>query len=318
MTDAPLLHAERLAKTFYTPDGPLAALDGVDLDIRAGETLAVVGESGCGKTTLARALTMLVPPDAGSLRIDGNEITNLGRRALKPLRRRMQMIFQDPFGSLNPRLTVERIVAEPLIVHGLGNQRERRDRVVELLGAVGLEAGALERYPHQFSGGQRQRIAIARALAPQPDLIIADEPVSALDVSVQSQILNLMADLQAARGLSYLFIGHDLAVVRHVADRVAVMYLGRIVEEAPATALFEAPRHPYTRALLAATPRIGRGKRISATSTPGEVPSPLAPPPGCPYHPRCPEAVDACRRERPELEGADGHRVACPFAEGES
>jgi oligopeptide/dipeptide ABC transporter ATP-binding protein len=259
---------------------------------------------------------LLLAPTAGSIRFDGDEMTGRPRRDLKAMRRRIQMVFQDPYGSLNPRQPVASILAEPLVIHRLGDRLERRRRITELIASVGLSETDLGRYPHQFSGGQRQRIAIARALAPEPDLIVADEPVSALDVSVQSQVLNLLKDLQEARRLTYLFISHDLGVVRQFADRVAVMYMGAIVETAPVEALFASPRHPYTRALIAAVPVIGRGKRQVGSAPSGEVPSLFDPPPGCPYHPRCPVAVDACRGTVPALEpGADGHAVACHLAD---
>jgi oligopeptide/dipeptide ABC transporter ATP-binding protein len=293
--------------------GLVRAVEDVYLTLMPDETLALVGESGCGKSTLARSLALLEPPTAGTIRLDGQDVTRLGRRALRPLRRRVQMIFQDPYGSLNPRLPAGTIIAEPLVIHGIG---DRPRRVAALADAVGIPAAHLDRYPHQFSGGQRQRIAIARALALEPDVVVADEPVSALDVSIRSQILNLMADLRAARGLSYLFISHDLSVVRHVADRVAVMYLGRIVETASVARLFADPRHPYTRTLLAAAPQVGRGKRRPGRIASSDVPSPIAPPAGCPFHPRCSRAEDICRQTRPELEPvaaqADQH-AACHF-----
>ncbi len=316
MMSRPLIEARDLRKSFQSRDGTLRVLNGVGLSVDKGETLALVGESGSGKTTLARAITMLVPPDGGSVRFDGMEITRLKRRELKPFRRRVQMVFQDPYGSLNPRLPVGRIIAEPLVIHGRGTRDERHKSVARLVEAVGLGSDDLARYPHEFSGGQRQRIAIARALALGPDLIVADEPVSALDVSIQSQILNLMADLRETRGMAYLFISHDLGVVRHIADRVAVMYLGTIVEEAPAANLFAVPRHPYTRALIAATPVVGRGKRKPGRAIIGEPPSPLSPPKGCPFHPRCPMAVAMCRGKVPVLEpvhGLPSQSAACHF-----
>ena len=295
----------------------LRAVDGVDLTIAPGETLALVGESGCGKTTLGRAVAGLYPATAGTIRFRGVDVTADAARARTDARRAIQTVFQDPFSALNPRMPVSAIVIEPLKIHRIGTRRERAARARELMEQVGLPADALNRYPHEFSGGQRQRIAIARALSPGPDLVIADEPLSALDVSIQSQILNLMKDLQAARLLSYLFISHDLAVVNHLADRVAVMYLGRLVELAPRDALFRTPSHPYTRALLDAIPRIGRGRmRRGRVLAGGDVPSPLAPPPGCRFHPRCPKAQPVCREVEPALEPAAGRPAqvaACHF-----
>jgi oligopeptide/dipeptide ABC transporter ATP-binding protein len=293
------------------------AVDGVDLTIAPGETLALVGESGCGKTTLGRAIAGLYPTTAGRIRFRGVDVTGDAARARTDARRAIQTVFQDPFSALNPRMPVSAIVVEPLAIHRIGTKRARAARARDLMEQVGLPAEALNRYPHEFSGGQRQRIAIARALSPDPDLVIADEPLSALDVSIQSQILNLMKDLQAARRLSYLFISHDLAVVNHIADRVAVMYLGRLVELAPRDALFWTPSHPYTRALLDAIPRIGRGRmRRGRVLAGGDVPSPLAPPPGCRFHPRCPKAQPVCREVEPALEPAPGRPAqvaACHF-----
>ena len=313
--------AIRGAGLFAKQIGTLRAVEEVSLTIEAGRCLALVGESGCGKTTLARSLALLHRPSAGSIRFDGDIIFDNNTFDIKAIRRDIQFIFQDPFGALNPRMTVASIIAEPLNIHSLGDRRERAARVAELMEEVGLSPSLGDRYPHEFSGGQRQRIGIARALALRPRLIIADEPVSALDVSVQSQILNLMLDLQDAMGLSYLFISHDLAVVEHMADSVAVMYLGRIVEQAPRDDLFARPCHPYTRALLQSIPRPGGGKRTRGASRGGatlvgEVPSPLDPPSGCPFHPRCPRAADICRRERPVLETVAGdHLAACHFKE---
>ena len=318
--NTPLLAAHDLGKHFRVrrPDRAgnktawLRAVDRVSFELWPGETLALVGESGCGKTTLARTAMLLLSPTTGRVQFDGQEMTGRPRRDLKSMRRRIQMVFQDPYGSLNPRLPVASIISEPLVIHRIGDRRQRRRRVADLIASVGLAESDLVRYPHQFSGGQRQRIAIARALASEPDLIVADEPVSALDVSVQSQVLNLLKDLQDARRLTYLFISHDLGVVRQFADRVAVMYMGSIVETAPVETLFASPRHPYTRALIAAVPVIGRGKRAVGTAPTGEVPSLLDPPAGCPYHPRCPLAMDTCRESAPDLEpGSDGHAVAC-------
>ena len=309
-----LLEASGLAKHFAARGGAVRAVDGVDLTIAAGETLALVGESGSGKSTLGRLLLRLIEPSAGSIRLDGRNITGLGPRALRALRREIQFVFQDPYGSLNPRMTVGAMLAEPLRLHGLADRRNVGAKVAALLDQVGLPPEHARRFPHEFSGGQRQRIGIARALAVEPRLIVCDEPVSALDVSIQAQIVNLLQTLQRQRGLAYLFIAHDLAVVRHIADRVAVMYLGRIVETAPAARLFAAPRHPYTRALLSAVPVPDPSARQIRTALAGEPPSPLALPTGCRFHPRCPHAVERCRREDPVLadDGA-GHGTACWF-----
>jgi oligopeptide/dipeptide ABC transporter ATP-binding protein len=294
----------------------LQAVAGISLAIARGETLAVVGESGCGKTTLGRAVIGLYKPSAGRIRFRGETVDATRSR---PMRRAVQMIFQDPYGSLNPRMPIGDVIAEPLKIHGMGSRAERRERARELIQLVGLPIDALNRYPHQFSGGQRQRIAIARALGPVPEIIIADEPLSALDVSIQSQILNLMGDLKDRNGLAYLFISHDLAAVHHIADRVAVMYLGRIVEIGTRDALFGRPSHPYTQALIAAIPRVGHGKRRRGRAIAGDVPSPIAPPPGCAFHPRCPKAQAICRTEAPILagtpDGAAGHAAACHFAD---
>ncbi len=286
----------------------LRAVDGVSFRLERGETLGLVGESGCGKSTCARVIVGLHRPSAGVVKLDGVELQDLRAREWLPHRRRMQMIFQDPYASLDPRQTVASILAEPLRIHRLGSARDRRLRAMELLDAVGLNPRHIHRYPHEFSGGQRQRIGIARALALEPELIICDEPVSSLDVSIQAQIVNLLRDLQERLGIAYLFISHDLSVVRQICRRIAVMYLGRIVEIAERDALFGAPQHPYTRALLSAVPvpdpeRERARRRIVLE---GEVPSPLAPPPGCPFHPRCPErarvAGDRCATEPPRLE----------------
>ncbi len=279
------------------------AVDGVSFEIARGATLGLVGESGSGKSTTARAILRLVEPSAGSIRLGETELRSLGGRALRRERRRMQMVFQDPYASLDPRMTVFDAIAEPLRVHARLSRAELERRVAELANQTGLDASFLRRYPHEMSGGQRQRVGIARAVALRPELVVLDEPVSALDVSVQAQILNLLAELQAELGLSYLFVAHDLAVVRHLADEVAVMYLGRIVEHAPVDELFEDPRHPYTRALLSAVPVpdpvVERSRKRVVLE--GEVPSPLAPPSGCSFHPRCPEVIVRCRRERPPL-----------------
>ncbi len=271
------------------------AVDGVDLTVRRGRTLGLVGESGSGKTTVGRTILRLIPATEGEVRFDGQDVSALGSAELRKLRGRMTMIFQDPYGSLNPRMTVANVVAEPLKVHKVVPRRDRQQRVAELLERVGLSSGYANRYPHEFSGGQRQRIGIARALASEPEFIICDEPVSALDVSIQAQILNLLNDLQDELGLSYLFIAHNLAVVEHFADEVAVMYLGRIVERAPRDALYGEPIHPYTESLLSAVPRLEADRGESRIRLPGEVPSPISPPTGCPFHPRCPYTRAAAR-----------------------
>jgi peptide/nickel transport system ATP-binding protein len=301
--------------------GHVRAVDDVSFHVRTGETLSLVGESGCGKTTTARCILRAIPPTTGEIRFrtgDGPviDVATLPKGQLRPLRRQMQMIFQDPFSSLNPRRTLLDIVAEPLVANGVGTRAERVERVAELLRLVGLRPEYMRRYPHAFSGGQRQRVGIARALALSPRLVVADEPVSALDVSVQAQILNLMLDLQAQLGLTYLFVAHDLSVVKHVSDRVAVMYVGRIVELAPTEPLFRTPRHPYTEALLSAVPKPDPRLRAQRIVLPGEVADPAHPPPGCHFHPRCPYSVDACRSETPTLrEAAPGHVVSCHRAE---
>jgi peptide/nickel transport system ATP-binding protein/oligopeptide transport system ATP-binding protein len=292
----------------------LRAVDGVSFDIYPGETLGLVGESGCGKSTIGKLLLRLLDADHGTVHFQGKELTSLPNRALTPLRRQLQMIFQDPFSSLNPRQKVAQIVAEPLLVHGLARRGELRQRAIELLRAVGLAAEHADRYPHEFSGGQRQRIGIARALAVRPQLVIADEPVSALDLSIRAQIVNLLQDLQEQYGLTYLFISHDLGIVEHVCDRVAVMYLGRIVELAPAPALYAAPRHPYTEALLNAVPIADPASRRGPILG-GEIPSAADPPDGCHFHPRCPYAREICRREYPPLRDQGGaHLAACHFS----
>ncbi|CAN5291222.1 ATP-binding cassette domain-containing protein [soil metagenome] len=299
---------------------PVRAVDGVTFEIRRGETLGLVGESGCGKTTVGRALLRLYEPTSGSVEFDGTDVGSLDPKGLRKLRRRMQMVFQDPYSSLNPRQNVTNVVGEPLKVHGIAKGRELEERVAELLGVVGLPEGAGNRYPHEFSGGQRQRIGLARALALNPDLIVADEPVSALDVSIQAQIVNLLEDLQDQFDLTYLFIAHDLAVVRHISDRIVVMYLGTIVEVSPADELYTSPLHPYTLALLSAVPipdpavELNR-ERVILT---GDLPSPANPPPGCRFHTRCPYAqAERCSDEVPVLRPvrSSEHVVACHYAE---
>ncbi len=292
--------------------GQVYAVDGVSFSIGEGETLGLVGESGCGKSTVARTVLRLIEPTAGSILLDGNDVTRLGKSAMRPYRRQMQMIFQDPFSSLNPRMSAGDIVGEPLSVHGLASGKDKEALTAEIFDQVGLRRSQMRAFPHEFSGGQRQRISIARALALNPRLIVADEPVSALDVSIQAQVINLMMDLQREKRLSYLFIAHDLAVVEHISHRIAVMYLGRIVEYADKKTLFTQPKHPYTEALLSAVPvpnpKLRREKRLLQ----GDVPSPINPPPGCTFHTRCPYATERCKQEVPVLkEIAPGHGVSC-------
>lgn len=319
MNAQPLVDVRGLSKYFPIHGGlfrrviaELKAVDDVSFVIHAGRTLGLVGESGCGKSTLGRMLLRLQEPTAGQLIFAGEDLTRLGRHQMLGWRQRIQAVFQDPYGSLSPRRTVGQTVREPLDVHQVGTPAERQQRVDELLDVVGLSAQAAHRYPHEFSGGQRQRIGIARALALNPQFLVADEPVSALDVSVQSQVLNLIVRLQRERGITLLFISHDLAVVQHVSDDIAVMYLGRLVEIAPAGQLLTAPRHPYTEALISAVPQIGRPLRSRIVLT-GEVPSPRNPPSGCAFHTRCPRAIAECRTVRPQLKGIEGGAgsVAC-------
>lgn len=312
----PLLSVDDLVVRYASSRGLVHAVDGVSLSIRPGETLGLVGESGCGKSTLGRAIARLIEPQRGSIRLGGVDLTSLSRSGMRPYRRDVQVVFQDPLASLDPRCTVGTLIGEPLAIHGIGTRAQRRERVADLLAKVGLPADAADRYPHQFSGGQRQRIGIARALALDPRLIILDEPVSALDVSVQAQILNLLVVLQAKLGVAYLFISHDLSVVEYISDRVAVMYLGRIVETAPREALWSRPAHPYTQALFDSIPRIesaGEGHRRPLLQ--GDLPSAYHPPAGCHFHTRCPQATSTCRAESPILRSlADGHLAACHLA----
>jgi peptide/nickel transport system ATP-binding protein/oligopeptide transport system ATP-binding protein len=297
--------------------GTVHAVDGVSFTVGVGETLGLVGESGCGKSTVARSILRLVEPTAGSIRLDGLDITHLGKTELRSHRRSMQIIFQDPFASLNPRMTAGDIVGEPLSVHGLAAGREKRERVAELFEQVGLRPDQMLNYPHQFSGGQRQRICIARALSLGPSLIVCDEPVSALDVSIQAQVINLLIDLQRKHDFSYLFIAHDLAVVAHISHRVAVMYLGRIVEVAEKRELFANPRHPYTQALLASVPVADPKVKHLKPLIDGDVPSPINPPPGCAFHTRCRYVMQRCKGETPKLtEIGSQHQVACFLNEG--
>ena len=324
----PLLEVENLEKHYPVRRGlvmaktvgVVRAVDGISFALNRGETLALVGESGCGKSTTARLVLRLIEPTRGIVRFEGVDITEMGGQPLRRLRRRMQIVFQDPFASLNPRMTVGDILEEPLVVHEIGDKVQRRARVRELLGLVGLADYHAQRYPHEFSGGQRQRIGIARALAVEPALVVCDEPVSALDVSIQAQVVNLLKDLQARLGLSYLFIAHDLAVVKHMADRVAVMYLGKIVEIATKDALFANPRHPYTRTLLAAIPRPDPRRRGGKMIPGGDMPSPMDEPAGCRFNTRCPFVQARCRSEEPPLRKieaglVESHLAACHFAE---
>jgi oligopeptide/dipeptide ABC transporter ATP-binding protein len=300
---------------FYKEIASVKALDGVSLGINPGETLGLVGESGCGKTTFGRAILRLEEPTAGNVLFNGNNILNYDHEQMRALRKEMQIIFQDPFSSLNPRKTIAHIIGEPLLVHGMKNRREREQRVLDLLEVVGLRKEHMRRYPHQFSGGQRQRIGVARALSLNPRLVVCDEAVSALDVSIQAQVINLLKDLQEEFGLTYLFISHDLSVVEHVSDRVAVMYLGKIVEIANSTDLYETPLHPYTQALLSASPIPDPELKRSRIILKGDVPSPIDPPPGCRFHPRCLYAQDICSQQEPPLEEfLNKHSAACFFA----
>ncbi len=326
MTHAPLLQVTDLKThfplrggVFGRTQGSVKAVDGVSFEVRRGETLGLVGESGCGKSTLGRTLLRLVDATSGSVKFDGRELLGMSQRELRPLRRRMQLIFQDPFASLNPRMKVGDIIAEPFAIHGLAKGEERRRRVLGLLDKMGLPKEAMERFPHEFSGGQRQRIGIARSLAVGPELVIADEPISALDVSIQAQIINLLVDLQRDLQLTYVFIAHDLKIVEYISDRVAVMYLGKIVELATAQDLYKRPRHPYTQALLSAVPVPDPTRKRERIVLQGDVPSPINPPTGCAFHPRCPHAFDRCRVEAPPLyDLKGGHVSACFLNEAEA
>jgi oligopeptide/dipeptide ABC transporter ATP-binding protein len=316
MSAGALLEVSAVTKHFPLKGGSaIHALNGVSFTQTRGETIGIVGESGCGKSTLARVILRLIEPTAGSVSFDGQALLRLSSSAMRAERRKMQMIFQDPFASLDPRFTIGAAIEEPLIIHKLGNRAGRRGRVAELLHLVGLGAEASGRYPHEFSGGQRQRIGIARALAVEPKLVIADEPVSGLDVSIQAQILNLLVDLRERLHLSLLFISHDLAVVRHISDRIAVMYLGQIVEFGRADAIYRDAAHPYTQALISAIPEPTPGRRRQRILLKGDVPNPERPPPGCPFHPRCPQAMAVCQREAPPEKNqgtaAAPHLVRC-------
>lgn len=318
-----LLEVQAITKKFAVtgPSGAMIgtvhAVDRVSFSLAPGETLGLVGESGCGKSTIGKMIVRLLEPDEGSIHLEGRDITHASHGAMRPLRRRMQMIFQDPYASLDPRQRAGAIVEEPLIVHGIGNRDERRARVAELFKRVGLRPDQMDNLPAKFSGGQRQRLAIARALALNPALIVADEPVSALDVSIQAQVINLLRDIQRELGLAYLFVAHDLGVVQHISRRVAVMYLGRIVEIGTTEAIFGDPRHPYTAMLLASVPKLDIARKSTRPPVPkGEIPSPLSPPTGCAFHPRCALATDRCRSVRPELETKkSGAQAACHNAE---
>lgn len=318
-----LLEVRDLCKTFQVSAGPLSgshlplkAVDGVSFNLRAGETLGLVGESGCGKSTTGKAILRLLEPESGEICFNGENLLALSSRQMRHRRRDLQMIFQDPYSSLNPRMRVMDIVGEPIKIHGLAKGRALRQEVARLLQTVGMEAACLNRYPHEFSGGQRQRIGIARALALKPRLIVADEPVSALDLSIQAQVVNLMQDIQQQFDLTYLFIAHDLSIIEHISDRIAVMYLGRIVEMTPAEELYRHPRHPYSEALLNAVPIPDPHARRQKRPLTGEIPSPLHPPSGCHFHPRCPYARERCRHEAPALnDRGGGHLAACHFSE---
>ncbi len=318
----PLLEVQHLKKYFPVRKGILQrvaghvmAVDDISFEIAEGETLGLVGESGCGKTTAGRTLLRLYEPDSGRIRFDGREVTELHGAQLRELRRDMQIVFQDPFSSLNPRMTIKGIVEEGLVVHGIGKREDRLDRTKQVLQQVGLDPSYINRYPHEFSGGQRQRISVARALALNPRFIVLDEPISALDVSIQSQIINLLNDLKEELNLTYLFISHDLSVVEYISDRVAVMYLGEIVELASSEQVYANPLHPYTQALLSSIPSLKPGGKKNGVVLEGDVPSPINPPSGCRFHPRCPLAMDICSQQPPQTLDLDGHLVSCHAVE---
>ncbi|MBP0439960.1 ABC transporter ATP-binding protein [Tianweitania sediminis] len=320
--ETPVLEVEDLTKHFAVGSRGLfgrgkqtvKALDGVSFTVSKGKTIAIVGESGCGKSTLGRTLLRLEQPTSGQVRLDGIDVTAASASVLRAMRRKMQIVFQDPFSSLHPKMTAAQLVAEPMLLHKVATKKEVRHRVAALFDLVGLAPYQMDRYPHQFSGGQRQRIAIARALAVEPSLIVCDEPVSALDVSIQAQIINLLTDLQAKLGVSYVFISHDLGVVRYISDEIAVMYLGRVVEQGTKRELFSYPRHPYTQALLSAVPRPDPSYRSQRIVLKGDLPNPLSPPPGCRFSSRCGYARDICHQQEPQLDAASpSHRVACHF-----
>jgi len=324
MTDNLLLNVVNLRKYFPIRKGLLSravahvqAVDDVSFEVRQGETLGLVGESGCGKTTAGRTILRLLEPTGGRVEFNGKDVAAAGSAELRRLRRDMQIVFQDPFSSLNPRMTIKSIVEEGLVVHRLGNRKEREQKVRETLEQVGLDSSFVNRYPHEFSGGQRQRISIARALALNPKFMVLDEPISALDVSIQSQIINLLVELREKFGLTYLFISHDLSVVEYISDRVAVMYLGEIAEMAQSEALYANPLHPYTQVLLSSVPTMDPVRRRKRIVLPGDVPSPINPPSGCRFHPRCPWAKEVCRRQAPRLLQIDGHQVRCHAVEKE-